>query len=214
YDVTGFRPSWVLKVTVHGGELHHFRQIEYSQDVETAGGYTALSYPMASAVVLFKEAGLETSPPPPGRDYTLLDRQRIAEQLLRLYCSAIRQKGHPDRTEYVWLDEFCLSDFHLDSEDQISQQRSIELGRLADIFRNANQVTVFCHEHDCDHTGLDCIWGTRLWTIPEILHAQNVSRLTRRRVGHQTITSLFPTTARAFREALQMKAALGNRWHL
>ncbi|KAJ7861698.1 hypothetical protein B0H14DRAFT_2575828 [Mycena olivaceomarginata] len=40
----------------------------------------------------------------------------------------------------------------------IETQRSVELGRLADIFRGAAQ----------------CIWGKRLFTLPEILHAEKI----------------------------------------
>ncbi|KAJ6626139.1 hypothetical protein B0H10DRAFT_1999182 [Mycena sp. CBHHK59/15] len=179
YDVTGFQPSWVLEVTIQNGGLHHFHQVAFSEDIELAG-YSALSYPMLSAAVLFEEAG---------------------------YVKELRQKAAREshRTEYIWLDEFCLSDHGLENEGAIALQRSKELGRLADIFRNAAQVAVFCHEVDCDHTGLTCIWGTRLFTIPEILHAH---------AGQKIITNLIPTTASVFREAMQTKAALGNRWHL
>ncbi|KAJ7736197.1 hypothetical protein DFH07DRAFT_966920 [Mycena maculata] len=86
YDVTGFQPSWVLEVTIHGGLLHHFHQIPFSED-EEAAGYTVLSYLMKSADVLFREAGFVPGPAPEGREYTLSDRRNIAEQLLRLYCS-------------------------------------------------------------------------------------------------------------------------------
>ncbi|KAJ6626144.1 hypothetical protein B0H10DRAFT_1999200 [Mycena sp. CBHHK59/15] len=213
YDVTGFQPSWVLEVTIQNGGLRHFRQVAFSEDIELAG-YSALSYPMRSAAVLFEEAGYVKEPAPEGREYTLEDRQRIAEQYLRLYCSANRREGNPDRTEYIWLDEFCLSDHGLENEGAITLQRRKELGRLADIFRNAAQVAVFCHEVDCDHTGLTCIWGTRLFTIPEILHAQRVLRMTRKQEEKKIITNLIPTSARVFREAMQTKAALGNRWHL
>ncbi|KAJ7753065.1 hypothetical protein DFH07DRAFT_744596, partial [Mycena maculata] len=43
YDVTGFQPSWMLKVTIKGGILQNFHQIPYSEKVERVG-YTALSY--------------------------------------------------------------------------------------------------------------------------------------------------------------------------
>ncbi|KAJ7486671.1 hypothetical protein FB451DRAFT_1126922 [Mycena latifolia] len=169
---------------------------------------------MRSAAVLFTEAGFVPTPAPKGREYTLADRQRISEQLLRLYCSASRREGNPDRTEYIWLDEFCLSDDRMQNDAVIASQRSVELGRLADIFRGARQVAVFCHEENCDHTGLSCIWGQRLFTIPEILHAQTVFRLTRKRKGNEIITELFPTSGRTFREDMQTNAARGNKWHL
>ncbi|KAJ7166876.1 hypothetical protein C8R46DRAFT_899297 [Mycena filopes] len=117
--------------------------------------------------------------------------------------------------EYIWLDEFCLSDDEkVQSEEAIASQRSTELGRLADVFGGAVEVVVFCHEENCDHTRLECIWGERLFTIPEILHAERVVRLTRRREGKMLTAHLFPTTGRAFRLRMQHFAALGNRWHL
>ncbi|KAJ7126259.1 hypothetical protein C8R44DRAFT_618510, partial [Mycena epipterygia] len=120
-----------------------------------------------------------------------------------------------DRTEYIWLDEFCLSDHNIHDDQVISTQRSIELGRLADISRNARQVSVFCHEEDCDHTGLECIWGQRLFTIPEILHTPKVLRMTRKRNGEKALApQIFPTSGRAFREKMQSNAARGNKWHL
>ncbi|KAJ7126260.1 hypothetical protein C8R44DRAFT_913724 [Mycena epipterygia] len=87
YDVTGLKPSWILQVTISGGTLQYYHQIPFSEDVENTG-YTALSYPMKSAAKLFEEAGLIAGPAPEGREYTLLDCERIAEQLLRAYCSA------------------------------------------------------------------------------------------------------------------------------
>ncbi|KAF8193863.1 hypothetical protein K438DRAFT_1514658, partial [Mycena galopus ATCC 62051] len=119
-----------------------------------------------------------------------------------------------DRMEYIWLDEFCLSDNQVNDDETISTQRSVELGRLGDIFRGAIQVTVFCHEPNCDHTTLACTWSQRLFTIPEILHAEMVLRLTRRREGNTLPARIFRTTGRAFKEAMQKNAAQGNRWHL
>ncbi|KAJ6609572.1 hypothetical protein B0H10DRAFT_473770 [Mycena sp. CBHHK59/15] len=165
-------------------------QVGFSEHIEEVG-YTALSYPMTSAHILFREAGYLTSPARQGREYSLLDRKKIFAQLLQLHCSAHRRDGNPDRTEFVWLDEFCLSEYDLQDDRRILEQRGIELGRLADICRNAAQVAVFCHEIDCDHTRLDCIWGNRLLTIPEILHAQNVLRLTRRESGNQITAQIF-----------------------
>ncbi|KAJ6548664.1 hypothetical protein B0H19DRAFT_191535, partial [Mycena capillaripes] len=111
-------------------------------------------------------------------------------------------------------DEFCLSNDHALDEASIALQRSVELGRLADVFRGAVQVVVFCHAQDCDHKGLGCIWGQRLFTIPEILHAQKVLRLIRSSQG-QVITARIPErTGREFKEAIQTNATQGNRWHL
>ncbi|KAJ7034459.1 hypothetical protein C8F04DRAFT_956519 [Mycena alexandri] len=170
---------------------------------------------MRSAAELAREAGFVPAPAPQGREYTLPDRRTISKYFLRLYCSATRSQGNPDRTEYVWLDEFCLSDDQQPPNDEaIAAQRSTELGRLADIFRGAHQVVVFCHEESCDHTRLQCIWGQRLFTIPEILHAEKVVRLTRRRQDNTMTAKLFPTTGRAFRLQMQHYAALANKWHL
>ncbi|KAJ7247368.1 hypothetical protein C8J57DRAFT_1003668, partial [Mycena rebaudengoi] len=127
-----------------------------------------------------------------------------------------------DRVEYVWLDEFCLSDVRLSNErdtsevksqrdKEIESQRMKELGRLADIFRYAAQVVVFCANAGCNHTSLSCPWAERIWTIPEILHAQNVLQLTLEKTGEARI---FPMSGYVFREAVQKQAALDNQWHL
>ncbi|KAJ6453134.1 hypothetical protein C8R45DRAFT_1039688 [Mycena sanguinolenta] len=175
---------------------------------------------MQSAVVLATEAGFVPGPAPEGHSYSRPDRRSIAAYLLRLYCSATRRDGNPDRTEYIWLDEFCISDLETLSDDVekdrevIKAQRDAELGKLADVFRCAVQVAVFCHEPDCDHTTLSCIWGQRLYTISEILHVETVLRLTRRLQGDQVTARISKTTGRSFREAMQKHAAEGNRWHL
>jgi hypothetical protein len=213
YDVTGFQPSWVLEVKIQNGALQTFRQISFSEK-DPEAGYTALSYPMQSAAVLATEAGFVPGPAPAGREYTLADRRTISGFFLQLYCSAARREGNPDRTEYIWLDEFCLSDDHQQDDEAIAAQRSTELGRLADIFRGAIQVVVFCHEEICDHTGLSCIWGQRLFTIPEILHAKTVLRLTRWRYGKSLTAQISRKTGSEFREAMQTNAARGNKWHL
>ncbi|KAJ7722023.1 hypothetical protein B0H16DRAFT_1334962 [Mycena metata] len=174
---------------------------------------------MQSAVQLAAESGFH--PPvlsPEGRQYTIADRQSISKYFLMLYCSAARHPadGNPeganrDRTEYVWLDEFCLSHPESTSESEIESQRSTELGRLANIFRNATQVAVFCDRPGCRHTDLDCPWGNRIWTIPEILHAERVLRMTRESTH---ATRIYPTSGRAFREEIQKSAAKLNQWHL
>ncbi|KAJ7032264.1 hypothetical protein C8F04DRAFT_1040594 [Mycena alexandri] len=221
YSVTGFKPTWLLKVVIKDGELSEHTQVPFTAAIE-AQGYTALSYPMQSAVQLCEESDFH----PPvlsteGRQYTLADRRSISKYVLLLYCSATRhlEDGNPeganrDRTEYVWLDEFCLSHPQSTSESEVESQRSTELGRLADIFRNAAQVAVFCHRPGCPHTNLDCPWGNRIWTIPEILHAERVLRMTREYTDSTTITRIHPTSGRAFREEIQKSAADSNQWHL
>ncbi|KAJ7626555.1 hypothetical protein DFH06DRAFT_1304655 [Mycena polygramma] len=213
YDVTGFSPSWVLEITIEGGALVKMRQVPFSDEVAEVG-YTALSYPMKSAAVLATEDGFVPTPPPDDRPYTLDDRRTISKYFLQLYCSAARTKGNPDRTEYVWLDEYCLSDAHVEDHDEIASQRSEELGRLGDVFRDAAQVVAFCHANDCDHTGLRCIWGQRLFTIPEILHARTVLRLIRRRQGDKIVAHISERSGAVHREAMQTHAAHENKWHL
>ncbi|KAK0470086.1 uncharacterized protein EV420DRAFT_1634515 [Desarmillaria tabescens] len=212
YAPTGSTPRWLLSVQIVDGEITGVQQVAWSEEVRNRG-YTALSYPMDSAYVLFQEAGLTVeAPSTEKRRFTLRDRKRIAERLLIEYCSATRDTGN--HTEFIWLDEFCLSDI---TQPEDSPERSRELGRLADIFRNASQVAVFCHEENCDHTSTTCIWGTRLFTIGEILHASAVIRLTRRRQqdpSRSLKTHAYRDTARAFREQMQTKAAYDNRWHL
>ncbi|KAK0204541.1 hypothetical protein DFS33DRAFT_1321036, partial [Desarmillaria ectypa] len=212
YAPTGSTPRWLLSVQIVDGAITKLQQVAWSEEVRNKG-YTALSYPMDSAEVLFQEAGLKVeAPPTEKRKFTLKDRKRIAERLLIEYCSATRDAGN--RTEYIWLDEFCLSDI---TQPENSPERSRELGRLADIFRNASQVAVFCHEENCDHTSTTCIWGTRLFTIGEILHAAAIIRLTRHRQQDRSRplkTHAYRESARAFREQMQTKAAYANRWHL
>ncbi|KAJ7064033.1 hypothetical protein C8F01DRAFT_984219, partial [Mycena amicta] len=176
---------------------------------------------MTSAAVLAREAGFTWEKPPPetNREYYLPDRRAIAGYFLELYCSTNRvgdaKDANPDRTEYIWLDEFCLSDDTVayPSEAALVAERNTELGKLPDIFRGARETVVLCHEIGCEHTTLECIWGQRLFTIAEILHAQTVVRLTRQ-VG-QNICPLHPIrSGREFREAMQHHAALANKWHL
>ncbi|KAJ6581920.1 hypothetical protein B0H19DRAFT_904741, partial [Mycena capillaripes] len=124
-----------------------------------------------------------------------------------------------DREEYVWLDEFCLSDVCLSDEHDtavIKEQRDKELGRLADIFRYAVQVVVYCDRVDCDHTSLtgSCPWGNRIWTIPETLHAQKVLQMTWKMIEGQKILKIFQMPGHFFREAIQNQAAIENQWHL
>ncbi|PBK95894.1 hypothetical protein ARMGADRAFT_989802 [Armillaria gallica] len=205
YEPTGYTPRWLLSVQIVDGGIANQQQVPWSEDIRN-WGYTALSYPVDSAYVLLQEAGLSVDPPTGGHRFTLSDRKRIAERLLIEYCSATRDAGN--RTEFIWLDELCLP------EDKA--ERSEELGRIPDIFRNASKVAVFCHEENCDHTSITCAWGKRLFTIGEILHASAVIRLTRQRQDQSLPlrTCAYPENARAFREKMQSQAARSNRWHL
>ncbi|PBK60153.1 hypothetical protein ARMSODRAFT_735322 [Armillaria solidipes] len=206
YEPTGYTPRWLLSVKIVNGGIENYQQVPWSEEIRDRG-YTALSYAMDSAYVLFQEAQLTVEKTP----FTLDDRKRIAERLLIEYCSATRDAGN--RIELIWLDEFCLSDI---TRPVDKSKRSEELGRIPDIFRNASQVAVFCHEKDCDHTAITCVWGKRLFTIGEILHASAVIRLTRQH-QHPSLplrTCAYRETARAFREKMQSQAAHDNRWHL
>ncbi|KAJ7213377.1 hypothetical protein GGX14DRAFT_618566 [Mycena pura] len=195
YDVTGFKPSWVLKATILNGTLHAVEQVPHSEEVEQAG-YTALSYPMLSAAVLADEANFVRTPPPPGRDYTPADRRAIAAYFLRLYCATGRSDANPHRTEYIWLDEFCLSD---DSVQNNLSRRSgaSNLGALRTSSAARRRP-----------------WSSRLFTIAEILHAQRVLRLTRQRVGDEIGAYIRPMSGRDFRKAMQLNAAKNHKWHL
>lgn len=208
YSPRGYKPSWVLKVVIKDGKLLSHKQVPFSEDIKA---YTAISYPMESAEQLAEDDKFKPGPPPPdGRRYSLADRQIISGYLLMLYCSRLG-----DGAEYVWLDEFCLSDHGLSKEydnSRIYLQRNEELGRLADIFRYAAQVVVFCHLFGCDHTSLSCPWGNRVWTIPEILHAQKVLQMTRE--TGSPIPTIGEVSGDIFREKMQYHAAEGNQWHL
>ncbi|KAJ7709128.1 hypothetical protein B0H16DRAFT_1631867 [Mycena metata] len=141
---------------------------------------------MESAEVLAREHHFVYNFAPEGRKYSRADRRTISEY-------------------------FCLSDEQVQDDQGITTaQRSVELGRLADIFRSAAQTVVFCDEENCDHTQLTCVWGKRLFTLPGILHAQTVLRLTRTPQGAQ----IFRTFGHAFRETMQKHAAQGQKWHL
>ncbi|KAJ7200129.1 hypothetical protein GGX14DRAFT_322998, partial [Mycena pura] len=124
-----------------------------------------------------------------------------------------------DVVEYIWLDEFCISDAALDDDSdaqKIDKQRDLELGRMADIYRYADNVTVFCSKNECDHTDHECPWGNRLWTIAEILNAQGVVRMTVKR-EHESApfkAQLSAEKAHVFREAMQGRAAERDKWHL
>ncbi|THU93633.1 hypothetical protein K435DRAFT_571430, partial [Dendrothele bispora CBS 962.96] len=157
---------------------------------------------MESAYVLFSEAGMHTEDPSPEGKKD--------------------QQVPQDRTEFIWLDEFCLSE---DCEgvkgnrnpDEEKQERKEELGRLTDIFRGAHTVVVFCQDVDCDHTTFACQWGKRLFTLGEILHANEVQRMTRKIVpgkGQEIASFLYFESARSFRERMMHHAAQAGKWHL
>ncbi|EEB97946.1 hypothetical protein MPER_02636 [Moniliophthora perniciosa FA553] len=230
YEKTYFEPRWMLLVSIRDGRYVDHRQVEWTKEFR-GNRYTALSYNMEAAVTLFQEAGEKLHDPKPdgGAQFSLRDRKRISKHFLMEYCSAVGdQDKSPDRKEFIWLDEFCLSrDRRADEAQQddqaereeVNKERSEELGRLADIFRGAQTVVVFCDVVDCDHWTLDCSWGNRLFTLGEILHANEVRRMTRKMIRDESgkkikKSYLYTESARSFRERMMHHAALADKWHL
>jgi hypothetical protein len=231
YQGTGFKPNWLLEVSPRtGAELQYdvdsdFRKLQVTRrQVEPwPPRYTALSYSTSCVEKICEAANLKL-PQKLGRKYSPADHRRISKELLRLYCSTrkddLLKKGEdPDVVEYIWLDEFCISDAALDDNSDaktIKGQRDAELARMADIYRYAANVTVFCSKIGCDHTDHECAWGGRLWTIAEILNAQEVVRMTVKREHDAApfTAQLFSEKAHVFREAMQAKAAEREKWHL
>ncbi|TFK38531.1 hypothetical protein BDQ12DRAFT_651626 [Crucibulum laeve] len=217
YQNVSFHPRWLLKVEFRLNTSPQYEQVSWSDDVRAAG-YTALSYPLKSAFKLFRDAGRTLQDPSPfskGRRWSLRDRQRIAEQVLIEYGLA---KGRTTQieTEYIWLDELCLSSKTELEMDAIQEQRTMELGRMADIFGGAAKVCIFCHERDCDHTGPNCPWGTRLFSLAEIIHAAKIVRMTRpssKRSG-TAYSQLFAEPGKVFRRNIQNRAEAEKQWHL
>ncbi|KAJ7777066.1 hypothetical protein B0H16DRAFT_947454 [Mycena metata] len=220
-DVNGYDPKWVLSVEIVNGRLGSFFQTEFKKLKDRAVGYTALSYDIDSAALLFPESERPIRAPRGNpTPYSHRDRRKIAKRYLELYCSAERKE---DRTEYIWLDEFCIQPQDqweaLDKpksewkalEKAVKSERKKELGKVADIFRKAGQVAVFCSTIGCVHTGINCPWGQRLFTFAEILHAQHVIRLTR---VSELVVRVSHDAAHIFRGEMQTNAALANRWHL
>jgi hypothetical protein len=169
-------------------------------------------------------------------------RQRNARVFLDCYLD-VRYKRWLERretnsVEYIWLDEFCL----YDPEQPSLEVRNEELGRMADIFRFAEAVCVYCPIDGCKHVSKranrncqhcvtvgrrcqecntnDCHWGSRLWTLSEIVHANKVISMTRRRERtdnplyfnwRYTLTEM---EGRNFRAQMQRQAELDGQWHL
>ncbi|KAK7455869.1 hypothetical protein VKT23_010906 [Stygiomarasmius scandens] len=218
YAPTNFEPHWMLEVQILDGKYAGFKQVIWNGDLR-GNGYTAISYGIKSAHVLFEKAGKRTmDPKPEGKDYSLADRRRIAKHLLEEYYSARRYfpktQLPQSRTEYIWIDEFCISDAKDDYEGVgVQIQRKEELARIPDIFRGAENVVVFCEKPKCEHVTLDCPWGRRLFTLGEILNAKHVERMTRA-TEEDYHCSVYPESAQSFRERMLHEAALNERWHL
>ncbi|CAG8674661.1 16493_t:CDS:2, partial [Acaulospora colombiana] len=169
-------------------------------------------------------------------------RQRNAGAFLDCYLDTrYRQwleEGAEDGVEYIWLDEFCL----YDPENPSLETRNEELGRMADIFRFAEAVCVYCPiinckhvskrpNRDCQYCGANgrlcqrcnkngCHWGSRLWTLSEIVHANKVVSMTRVQGQHSDPFynnweySLTKMDGRDFRAQMQRQAELDGQWHL
>lgn len=245
YEVTNSRPQWLLRVEFRGTEIISQTQVRNAWDRRTGNeaklndtktgnfktlqdeirqsGYIAISYAMSSAEILIPDSGyrldsqVETLPNGK-RKYSIRDRQTVALALLDEYARARTTiLGSQDGVEFIWLDEFCLSDEKLQDEQEIRRERDTELGRLADIFRLARRVVVFCHVEDCDHTTIDCPWGTRLFTMGEILNTPEVLQMTRtRQLGDQeTLSSYIKVMPGSeFRSYMQAHATENEKWHL
>lgn len=240
YAVTGNKPRWLLEVHFQGKRISSQRQVPYDgghpdestlppealalQESIQKAGYTAISYPMKSAEVLFREAKRRLDreseeKKKPGREFSLLNRKRISQTVLDCYAAArARMPGAEDGVEYIWLDEFCLADARLSEEiheAEIDRQRDLEVGLLADIFRSAKRVVVFCHEPKCDHTNVKCLWGKRLFTIGEILSTPEVLQMTRSTGPNgKLVASITVLPGPEFRWRMQARAAQEKMWHL
>ncbi|KAF7762512.1 hypothetical protein Agabi119p4_9105 [Agaricus bisporus var. burnettii] len=243
YAVTGNKPRWLLEVEFRGTQIVSQRQVRYEWEREKRddlilkgspignslrkriqqSGYTAISYSMKSAEELFLESGCSLEPQPeipPGgnRKYSLQNRQKLSQTLLDEYARARKTvNGKQDGFEFIWLDEFCLSDDGIQSEEEIGRQRDTEVGQLADIFRRARCVVVFCHVEDCSHSGIDCPWANRLFTMGEILYTPQVLQMTRtKEFNDQKRLSSYITIipGSEFRSDMQACAAEAKQWHL
>ncbi|KAJ7777274.1 hypothetical protein B0H16DRAFT_1361003 [Mycena metata] len=226
YEGTGFKPNWLLKVAPGIGAKWPYTDFRALQVTRTQGEqwpprYTALSYSTGCAEKVYEARNSTLPQRPTGGKHSLANRRQIVKELLQLYCSARLETGaDPDVEEYIWLDEFCISAKELDDRDdehpEIQAQRESELARMADIYRYAANVAVFCSKNECDHTDDKCAWGSRIWTIAEILNAQGVVRMTvnRKNSAAPFTAQLFPEKAHVFREAMQAKAAEREKWHL
>ncbi|KXN89420.1 hypothetical protein AN958_05711 [Leucoagaricus sp. SymC.cos] len=242
YAVTGNKPQWLLEVHFKGTTIASKYQVRYDgghpdeSALSPAGlalrksiqesGYTAISYSMASAKILFDETkrsldSKSETTKKPGRTYSLLNRQLISHIVLECYAEArATVPGKGDGIEYIWFDEFCLSDAHLSEEVdefEVDGQRGREVGQLADIFRSAKRVVVLCHIPRCDHTGVDCPWGNRLFTMGEIMYTPEVLQLIRRpdlSLKGGLVSSITVLSGAEFRGYMQTKAAQEKKWHL
>jgi hypothetical protein len=158
------------------------------------------------------------SDPNPDRNkkwYETALRQVNAKVFLDCYLDA--RCDHRDKNsiktavEYVWLDEFCLYDPARPS----LEIRFEELARMSDIFGSASAVCIWCPRPHCGHVDRECAWGRRLWTLSEIVNADQITTLTRNRPdssrGPWTLTQM---PGRHFRSMMQREAEHEGQWHL
>ena len=245
YEPTHCKPHWILKLIVESNGYVSYSKLQWKEtrNQKDFHGYTALSYAMQSARKLFDAMGGKLEDWDPlistgsngegkGKDkYSFSDRRRIVQHYLMLYGSTLlnhhqtQKEPHENQlpiTEYVWLDEFCICDFETlqdDNSEELRLQRKEELGRVYGIFGEAAKVVIFCHEEGCRHTGLDCPWGQRVFTLGEILKAKKVGILELEeslpeQASRYPKIHLTEVEAHKFKRDIQEEAEKNRLWHL
>ncbi|KAF7762046.1 hypothetical protein Agabi119p4_8639 [Agaricus bisporus var. burnettii] len=217
YSVENLAPKWLLEVQFRDDVVVAQRQVSYDHVKRRIDetGYTAIGYAMKSAEHLFAESGSSLDPQPQySSNYSLKNRRLISQSVLDEYAIA-RTSSSSDGLEYIWLEDFCLADERVTIEADAEVERSMELGKVADIFRSARRVVVFCHVNDCDHTNLNCPWANRLFTLAEIMHAQRILQMTRVTDEHNSFDTVLTSIAgQDFRTAMMSNAAKAKMWDL
>ncbi|KAJ3558145.1 hypothetical protein NP233_g11565 [Leucocoprinus birnbaumii] len=224
-NASGADPRWLLEVQFSGEKVVKKRQVRYD-DVKRRiqdAGYTAIAYSQQSAeqIHLLSSGERVTNNPSKFGSYSLSERKKLATAMLDEYAkartTAIVKGGKTDGVEYIWLDEFCLVEDEEKNETQLMRQRDAEMGRWADIFRLAKRVAVLCHIVGCEHTGVDCPWANRLFTLAEIMHATKVLRVKRFRGdedGAEDAGIIISSSGSEFRAEIRARAAEAKLWHL
>lgn len=214
YEPTGYKPQRLLKVSIKqtGGEP----EVTWCQVAYSGQAYTALSYTSASVRKLY-----DAVHPSPSGDPR---RRSAAGFFLKEYCRALSEhRAEAELELFVFFDDLCffskeklmlyataVGDDKKRLKEEIGEEKNRELGRLADIYRAAKIVCVFCGE-ECDHTTSKCVWIHRIWTLPEILHASKVQIMKKKSNGRCTLES---KSGNAFRSDMQHNAAREGYWHL
>lgn len=186
FHPTGYRPTFLVRAWPKDNGEIGWEQIR--NPLNHTIRYTAISYSFDGARPL---CGLSDSnnSSSTGRRYTLAERRYVAVAVLDLYARTLHppmldRSTVPTWTEYVWIDELCLSEGpRVDHSKEHNEIRDKELGRLADIFSRADNVVVFCNKPECDHISLNCPWNGRLFTIPEIFGARKVTLMIKSQSG-------------------------------